>query len=193
MGYSISWIAFKDKTAAQGAELLGLSPSGKFDEVPRDMFSGSLLPSGWYVVVIEKCEHKFVRERSLQRMSAMAEVVAAAIEEHVMFSSAEAWKNGKQVWRVAHESESGPRHLAEQGALPEQYRRVKERLLAAQHIEDGGAREVDYIFDVPLELAEAIVGFKHDKALDAQFEILKPADTGGGLFSRLFRKTREPR
>ena len=192
MGYAISWIAFKDKTAAQTAELLALSPTGEYEEMPESMFSGVLLDNEWYVVVINDYAHEFVRERTLQRVSATAEVVAAAIEEHVMFSSAESWKNGNLIWKVTHASESGPRHLEEHGTLPERYLSVKERLLAAQQREDEGAREVDYVFDLPLELAEAIVGFKHDKVLDARFETLKPVGAGSGLLSRLFRKTREP-
>jgi hypothetical protein len=191
MGYAISWIAFKDKTAAQAGELLALSPSGEFTEVPERMFSGVRFENGWYVVVIDECGHKLVRERSLQRMSAAVDIVAVAIEEHVMFSSAEAWKNGRLFWRVAHASESGRRHLEEYGSFPEQYRALKERLLAAQQREDEGAHEVDYVFDVPLELAEAIVGFKHDRILDGRFECLKPvaASAGGGLLSRLFRES----
>ena len=38
MGYAISWIAFRGKTDAQAAELLGLSPSGKFEEVPESAY-----------------------------------------------------------------------------------------------------------------------------------------------------------
>ncbi|HWY22294.1 MAG TPA: hypothetical protein VNX26_13800 [Candidatus Acidoferrum sp.] len=191
MGYAISWIALRGKTDAQAAELVGLAPSGKFEEVPESMFSGVRLDNGWYVVVINEYGHKLVRERSLQRVSAAADVVAAAIEEHVMFSSAEAWKNGKLIWRVTHASGSSRRHLEEHGSLPGEYLAVKERLLAARQREDEGAREVDYVFDVPLELSEAIVGFKHDRILDRRFEILKPiaATAGGGLLSRLFRES----
>ena len=191
MGYAISWIAFRGKTDAQAAELLGLSPSGKFEEVPESMFCGVHLDNGWYVVVINEYGHKFVRERSLQRVSAAADVVATSIEEHVMFSCAEAWKNGKLIWRVTHASGSSRRHLEEHGSLPTQYLDIKERLLAAQQREDEDAHEVDYVFDVPLELSEAIVGFKHDRILDRRFEILRPvtATAGGGLLSRLFRES----
>jgi len=190
MGYAISWIAFRDKIDAQAAALLGLSPSGKFEEVPESMFCGVRLDNGWYVVVINEYGHKFVRERSLQRLSAAAVVVATSIEEHVMFSCAEEWENGDLIWRVSHASGSS-RDLEEQGSLPGQYLDIKERLLAAQQREDKGAHEVDYVFDVPLELSEAIVGFKHDRILDRRFEILKPvaATAGGGLLSRLFRES----
>jgi hypothetical protein len=193
MGYAISWIAFKDTTVAQAAGLLGLSLSGETEEEPESMFSGVHLDSGWSVVVINEYAHTFVRERTLRQVSAAAYIVAASIEEHVMFSSSEGWENGNLIWKVAHASESGPRHLQEHGLLPKEYLSVKERLLAAQQREDENSREVDYMFDVPLELAEAIVGFKHDKAIDARFEVFEPeareGPAGGGLLSRLFRKT----
>lgn len=189
MGYAISWIAFKDKTSAQVVEMLGLSLSGEFEEIPEGKFSGTQLGTGWYVVVIDQYGHKYVRAGNLKRVSMMADVVAAMTEEHVMFTSAEAWKSGRLIWKVTHEGESGPlgpRHLEEQGSFPEQYGDIKARLLAAQQQEDPKEPEVDHICDIPLELAESIVGYKHDKALDSKFEILRPV--GGGLLSRLFGK-----
>jgi hypothetical protein len=196
MGYAISWIAFKDTTVAQAAGLLGLSLSGQTEEEPESMFCGVHLDSGWSVVFINEYAHTFVRDRTLQQVSAAAYIVAASIEEHVMFSSSEGWENGNLIWKVTHAFESGPRHLQEHGSLPKEYLSVKQRLLAAQQREDENSREVDYVFDVPLELAEAIVGFKHDKVIDASFEVLEPAreaPTSSGLLSRLFRKTRETR
>ena len=189
MGYAISWTAFRGKTDAPAAEWLGLSPSGKFEEVPESRFSGVRLDNRWYVVVITEYGHKFVRERSLQRVSAAADVVATAIEEHARFSSAEAWKNGNLIWRVSHASGSS-RHLEEHGSLPGQYFAVKENLLEAQQGEDEGDRELDYVFDVPLEPSPAIVGFKHERVLDSRFEILKPlaVTAGGGPLSHLFRE-----
>jgi hypothetical protein len=188
MGYAISWIAFKGTTAAQAAELLELTPSGEFDDSPEGMFSGAVFDKGWYVVLIDKYAHRFVGARNLRRVSATTAVVAATVEEHVMFSSAEEWRGGQQIWSVTHEGESGPHNLEESGSLPEQYPSIKQRLLAAQEEEDRNAPEVDHIFDVPLELAESIAGFKHDKAYETKFEILKPV-AGGGILSRLFRKT----
>ena len=208
MGYAISWIAFKDKTAQQVFELLSLSPSGTFAEEPEGMFSGAQLDTGWYLVFINEYGHKFIGKNSLQRVSMDremdremdSEVVAVAVEEHVMFSSAEAWKSGKLIWKVTHEGEGGPlgpRHLEEHGILPKEYQSTKQRLLAAQKQEDQNEPEVDHIFDIPLELAESIVGFKHDKVVNARFEILKleilkpESGPGAGLLSRLFRKEKD--
>jgi hypothetical protein len=128
-----------------------------------------------------------VSPRNLERVSASAEVVAGMVEEHVMFSSAEAWKNGSLVWKVSHVSESGIDHLEEQGSLPVNYQEIRHRLLAAQKQEDEEELIVDHVFDVPLEIAESIVGYKHDKQFHAQFEILNPiVPAKQGLFSRLF-------
>jgi len=191
MGYAISWIAFKDVAVAQVAEMLSLSPSGETEEMPESMFSGVLLDNGWYVVVINKFAHEFVSERSLRRVSAQAHVIAAVIEEHVMFSSAEAWKRGNRTWKIAHDGgDRGHYHLDEQGVLPEEYGSIKERLLAAQKQEHQTEPDVDNVFDIPLELAATIVGYKHDRDIDACFEILKPGSSaaGSGLLSRLFRR-----
>src|SRR5260370_41316935 len=136
MGYAISWIAFKHKTAAQVTDLLALAPSGKYEEVPHGMFSGVSLDTGWYLVYINKCEHRIVSARNLQRGSASAEIVAAVIEEHVMFSSAEGWENGSLIWKVSDASESGIDHLEEHGSLPVKYQEIRQRMLAAQKQEE---------------------------------------------------------
>ena len=107
MGYSISWIALRDKAPDEAVKLLGLAPTGDTEEVPESMFSGMQLGTGWYLVVINQHGHPLVQEKSLHAVSATCDVVAATIEEHVMSSSVECWKDGRLQWSVAHESESG--------------------------------------------------------------------------------------
>ena len=51
------------------------------------------------------------------------------------------------------------------GALPAPFADVHRRLTGAQESE-GNPPEVDYIFDIPLELAAEICGFKHDQLND---------------------------
>lgn len=191
MGFAISWIAFKDKTVAQTAGILSLAPAGDFEQEPESLFSGVQPNTRWSVVFINEFGHRSVSQRSLQRVSEHSEVVAVNVEEHVMFSSAECWKTGKLLWKVSHEAESGPYNLEEQGDHPQQYVAIKERLLAEQQHEDQGERQVDFVFDIPLELADAIVGFKHDRIIQERFEVLKPAPprSGSTLLARLFGGT----
>ena len=187
MGYAISWIAFKDKTAAGVQECLSLVPTGKIEDMPEGMFSATKLGS-WYLVFIDRHAHEFVGESMLQKLSVDCEVVAATVEEHVMFSSAEYWSSGKRVWSVVHDAQVSTEHLVEAGSLPASFLPIKERLFAAQKNErDDDEMKVDHIFDAPLELAETLVGFKHDKVIEVQFEVLKQRSSGG-FFAGLFGK-----
>jgi hypothetical protein len=51
---------------------------------------------------------------------------------------------------------------------------------------------VDYLFDVPLKVAQALVGFKHDEAcphmLAERFVVLSRTAPQKGVFRRLFGK-----
>jgi hypothetical protein len=104
-------------------------------------------------------------------------VVACSIEEHVMFSSAEYWAAGTRVWRAEHVGEDGPIHLKTSGALPGGF-----EAMAAEHKElqeaDGGERAgVDHYFDIPLNAAKEVIGFKHDEDIPGVdyegFEVLR--------------------
>lgn len=184
MGYAISWIALRNRSPEQAAKALGLSPTGETEEAAEGMFAGALLETGWYVVVINEYGHRLVEKA--RSLSLSGEVIVACIEEHVMASSAEGWKLGLRQWSISHQSDQGINHLEEKGTPPKEYHAIKARLLSAQE----GAVGVDYVFDVPLELAEAIVGYKHDNICDVPFAVLEEKSPGpsDGLFGRLFGK-----
>ena len=104
-----------------------------------------------------------------------AVVIACRIEEHVMFSSAEFWEQGEKLWRVEHDAQQGKRHLNLEGLHPASYPEVLQQAKEEQDAEDLGPKEVDFYFEVPLQTANQIVGFKHDEEnsdLDQdQFEV----------------------
>lgn len=189
MGFSISWLAVRGKPAAEIPALLSLTPTGRHEEIPESPYSAAALPGGWSLLVFDRCEHAFLGKDSLRRLSAGCEVVAASAEEHVMASLAEGWKDGQRLWRLAHESEQGLRHLEESGALPKLFGDIREKAFRQQE-SDGADGGVDYIFDVPLLVAQSLTGFKHDEGTDLRFEILEPIakPSSGGLWGRLFGK-----
>ena len=88
---------------------------------------------------------------------------AASIEEHVMFCSSTSWWNGKLEWRVQHEAEKGVTHLHVSGTPPDDLETLRQGALARQLCHDDEIG-VDYVFDVPLELAKRVVGFRHDES-----------------------------
>lgn len=186
MGHALSWIAFKGTTLEAGLSSLGLSRTGTVREWGRKSVTGHALPDGWHLVIAPRCNHPLVSEANLAALSGAAEVIACCVEEHVMFSVAESWRHGERVWRVEHDAQLSRRHLKSDGLLPAFYTQVLQQAQELQDAEDSGRQEVDFYFDVPLQMAYGIAPFKHDEenpALDdTQFEVYAAVSDpfGGG-------------
>lgn len=73
------------------------------------------------------------------------------------------WKNGRQVWSVSHDGSDGGDQLAVEGQLPDVFEELKHEADAAQEesAKEGGG--VDFVFDIPLDLAAELTGFRHDE------------------------------
>lgn len=151
---------------------LGFCRTGEFEEIPESLMTGAGLPSGWYVVIVNRFD--FIDGVRLDRLSIGAEVVTCAVEDHVMISAASGWSNGQRQWWIRHEAERNVRHLETVGALPPDFAAIRDRLGRKQDTA-GRAPVVDYIHAVPIELAKALTGFRHDDCPDdgiARFERL---------------------
>lgn len=99
-----------------------------------------------------------------------------------MFSSAEQWIDGIRIWRAEHNGEHGPINIKTAGVLPLNFRKISETLIQEQQ-DDGGAQAgVDHYFDIPLQAAKAITGFKHDEEIAGieydRFDLLLDNDSG---------------
>jgi len=144
------------------------------------------------VVVFNRTE---IKEATLEKLSQAGEVVSCFVEDHVMFSSAAAWKNGKQIWRVAHDGgEDQILHLETSGDLPAEFESIHKELFAKQEQEASAPDDpkVDHVYDLPAELAKALTGFRHDEDITGVsgdiYEVLEPAKKTGSLLKRWFGK-----
>ena len=135
------------------------------------------MPQGGYLVIASRCDHRFLQANVLAPLSQNHRVVAWSIEEHVMFSSAEEWVAGALAWRAVHAGENGPIDLKTSGTLPSSFQSMAHALVAKQEAEGGKTAEVDHYFDIPLNAAKAITGFKHDEIVPGvdygKFELLQ--------------------
>lgn len=90
-----------------------------------------------------------------------------------MYSRASGWKDGRRVWSITHDLQRGNGHLEAEGDVPPVFAPVRDRLIAEQLSRD----HADYIFDVPVEVAKALTGFRHDRdipgAADEPYERLE--------------------
>jgi len=163
MGYAISWIAVKQPQSEALLQHLGLVPTSELSEYAESLFTGRALSSGWFVLVISKCDHDFIKPGTLESISKIGDVIACSIEEHVMYCSAELWRDGTEVWRVEHDAQQGMLNLSESGSLPGGYAAIKDEFIGKQTSSGGEESDTDYIFDIPLRAARSIAGFKHDE------------------------------
>ena len=186
MGFAITWCAVRDGNAQKVLDQLSLSPTGETEDVPESLISTATLATGWRIIWYNEYSCPFIRPKDLGVISNDQEVLMCLVEEHVMASSSELWLGGKRKWWISHEGGDGPTGLATEGDLPDCFASVRREMEDAQRAAGGDAAGVDYIFEIPLKVAQTLVGFKHDQVTQEQFMVLSRSGPKKGLIGRLF-------
>ncbi|WP_417762792.1 hypothetical protein [Shewanella sp.] len=169
MGFKIGWIAVKDSEPAAIHKMLSLSPSGEREEFPDSPIAGVELPNGWYLVHFNDFLAPALEEESVSRVSSLGDVVACQVHEGIMVSMASGYKSGQLVWSVVHNAQEALEHLETRGSLPGEFEGIKSKKIQEQAQDDEGM--VDYIFDIPVDMARAYVGYRYDQALPNESEL----------------------
>ena len=187
MGFAITWCAVREEHAQGFLDALGFSPTGETEELPDSPISTAKLDTGWRLLWINEYGSSLLAPDRLSEVSRERDVLLCLVEEHVMASSAESWSVGKRVWWISHEGEDGPKGLDTDGTLPACFAAIRAEMEAAQR-DDA---DVDFLFEIPLKVAETLVGFKHDEnwphVIGGRFEILaRPEPPKKGLLGKLF-------
>ena len=163
-------------------ETLALRGTGTHEETAESPVVGAELPTGWYLVVAGDLGHRLMGDPTVQRLSAGCDVVTGDVEEHAMVSVATGWKDGQRVWSVTHDGQQDMYHLQTEGELPAAFTDIRDRLRSEQHAAGGRKVTVDFIFDVPVELAQALTGYRHDADIPGAradpFEVLVEIPSG---------------
>ena len=121
----------------------------------------------------------------LARLPARFRAITCVVLEHAMISYASLWQGGRQIWEIRHQPiKEQPAHLDFWGDLPPDFFRSREAALEKQRGNDG----VDFVFDVPLDAAAVITGYRHDRGMgkESAFQevtTLKPIN--GNVLDRL--------
>ena len=189
MGYVVSWCAVREEQAAEMLADLGFAATGRKSS-DRGADAVTLpLPSGWRLFWFLKYARAPLDARRLRDFSKSRDILVCHIEEHVMESIAEYWSQGRTLWRIRHQGEDGPVGLDVEGSPPESLTRIRMEMEREQR-EDGGAdAEVDFLFEIPLLVAQDLTGFKHDEEdedlVGEGYEELDRVKTPG-FFGRLF-------
>ena len=190
MGVSITWCAVPEQEADRFFARLGLSPTGETEEIPESPICAGKLDTGWRIVWYNRYGCPFLRPADLRELSKDHQILLCLVEEHVMASSAELWSGGRREWWISHQGESGPKGLDLDGRPPESLAAIRREMEQARIAAGGDDADADYIFEIPLKVAESIVGFKHDEnwphLVENRFIVLSREASRKGFFRRLF-------
>jgi hypothetical protein len=194
VGVSISWVAIRGGERRDAIQRVGLIETARVVDRDRAKASAADLPSGWLLIYSRNLD--FVTPQRLQALSIGGVALGCLVEEHVMFSGLRWFEDGREQWSVIHEGEQGAHNLAVAGDLPAQFPAIRERLFREQHDDeedDDEEYDVDFIFELPIELGAALCGFRHDTIDEEQgglvfTELKAPASGGLGALRSLFRR-----
>lgn len=165
MGYAISWLAIRGSTEPAILAALGLAKTGETEEVPESDWCSNRV--GEWILI---WSNSLGSDKFLNAASKLEnELVICEVEEHVMCASATALIGGVTSWRIVHDAQQARDHLTVEGSPPASLARIQVEEFARAK-ED---REVDFIFEIPVRVAQEVVGFRHDADAATPFETLR--------------------
>ena len=194
MGFSLSWIGFRDLPLDVAAEALGMAIGGGRAGLP-DVGAAGLRLDGWSTVIFTPMNDRLWTSDAVSRLSAGRDIIVVHVSETVMYVSAARWRDGVKAWSVTHDSDKGSRHLEVEGAPPAALEVLRDKWFAEQDAQDANTADpfpADYIFEIPVELAELETGYRHDSSGWDMVELVStdPAPPRKGFFQRLMSKFR---
>ena len=176
MGFALHWAALKGGNLDSICSIFKLRPTGQREDFAESDIVGVELPTGWCLVLFHR---KTISGELLQEFSKSGEVISCFVEDHVMFSTAAGWKDQGPIWSVTHDCEKGRFHLVVEGMVPAALKDIQGNLIAKQKEAEAGKVEVDYIYDIPAELAKELTGYRHDQDIPGMtgqiFHVLEPS------------------
>ncbi|KIN79560.1 hypothetical protein [Sulfitobacter mediterraneus] len=186
MGFRICFLGAK-ASPVQVLKAFGLSAEQLCSEMPQEeWWVAQIKSSGWTVLWSEEETFGQTKLAEIEAFSENHDICLCEINETTMWSSATFWRGGTEVWRVSHAGDGDDLfHIEATGDLPDTY----ELRRSALFDEQGGETGVDFVFEIPVELIEELIGFRYDSYLDAsevdQFHCLN-APVKQSLLRRIF-------
>lgn len=181
MGFNMSWVCAEGIDQDAFLDTLELRPTGP--ATATEDFGTTAVPlsaattaSGWqtmfakYALALDAALG--TEPPRIARLPSNSRCVVVLVLEHRMLSYSSLWQGGRQVWEILHD---GRDHLSAKGDLPPQFAAIHatERMRQDEQTRrrpPGLSREeaywhnADYIYEVPINTAAVITGFRHDQA-----------------------------
>jgi hypothetical protein len=182
MGFSISWIGCRALDTAKMLRDVNMHVTTKPDPFNEAPYSFAEMPGGWSILFAND-DITWGDFEHLAVLSANREILGMVVEEHTDIWALYAYANGKPLWYVVRETTTGPSLLHSGGTVPEVAKPFLAPAWRAQEERDNAAFK-HYPSSEPVDIGEAITGYRHDRygrEGDRRFHVLEKGfepDTG---------------
>jgi hypothetical protein len=174
MGLNLCWIAVQHGQQAAILDRLGFEAIGETgDEIGVD-YACAVLANGWFVFVT--MDRSFLKDRLLAKVSSDGLWLGCEMSETVMFSRARAFQDGTLLWSVFHDPDQDRRGVLVEGVPPPEFRDIRQRLAAEQAMANDDT--VDLMFDLPMELAASVCGYRAGETRGVEWTVLRKKAAG---------------
>jgi hypothetical protein len=166
----MSWIFVDGIDQDALYDALDLAPTGEAPDrydlgTSRVPLAGANLKSGWCAVFANGTLVLDVTTGTnpprLARLPAKSRSITCVVLEGPMVSYASLWQGGRHTWEIRHNRSYGVRHLEASGDLPPEFASFRDIAMDKQ-----GA---DYVFNVPLDTAATITGYRYGRWVEDGF------------------------
>lgn len=161
MSFALAWFAIQGVGKDEFLDRAGFTDTGEEDAYCDQDHSGGEIPGGWYVVLTN--DLGLADPGRFARWSAGGRLVAVVVHEDAASALATEWRDGRQIWSVSHDGSEGGDELAVDGQLPPVFEELRQEAVTAQADASGEGGDVNFVYDIPLDLAAEITGFRHDE------------------------------
>jgi hypothetical protein len=183
MGLMASWVAVQGAPKAELLAALKLAETGEAVR-PGEMREGFCLgkrSDGWLIVFSH--DFDWGDPARVVELSRFGLAVGLQFEDKVeMTATAAAARDGVETWRVHHHNDPIWR-LDVTGAPPPALAEIRAHAFQEQEEEGGEEADVDFIHEIPLEIAKTACGFRADDELDMEFFRLEPEGRATGALT----------
>jgi len=172
MGTNASWISAAGLSKADLLDRLGMVETSQTINLAEQRLDGdteagvAVLSSGRILVVFGD----YADRVTAAELSVGCELVHCSMSEVVMHSEAFGFKDGEELWSIVHDPSKHRHGVDASGALPSGF---DEAMSKAKR---GADDDVDYFFDVPIQIAANVGGYRADEDIGDFDNIVQVAE-----------------
>jgi hypothetical protein len=178
----MSWIVVDGIDQGALYDALDLAPTGETPDrydlgTSRVPLAGATLKSGSCAVFANGTLVMDVTTGTnpprLMRLPAKSRSITCVVLEGPMISYASLWQGDRRTWEIRHNRSYGVRHLEASGDLPPEFAGFRDIAMDKQRSQEESRRPgewgIDYVFDVPLDTAATITGYRYGRWVEDDF------------------------